>query len=263
MVLTVDIGNTNIVLGVFDGDRLTLSARISTDKSRTSDEYSVMLKGIFEINGLDLSRFEGIILSSVVPQLNEVMCRALSRFTAVRVLTVGPGLRTGFQILADDPTELGADQVCNVAGALTEFAGPLVIADSGTATTLTVVNSQSNICGVIICPGLRLAAEALAGGTAQLPHIPLEGPVKAYGRNTVECMRTGIVGGTAAMIEGLVRGVERDFGEPVRLILTGGMSQLLLPHIERPVEHRPDLLVHGLYSLYKRNARLQQERNTN
>ena len=125
MVLTVDIGNTNIVLGVFDGDRLTLSARISTDKSRTSDEYSVMLKGIFEINGLDLSRFEGIILSSVVPQLNEVMCRALSRFTAVRVLTVGPGLRTGFQILADDPTELGADQVCNVAGALTEFAGPL------------------------------------------------------------------------------------------------------------------------------------------
>ena len=262
--MTVDIGNTNIVLGVFDGDRLTLSARISTDKSRTSDEYSVMLKGIFEINGLDLSRFEGIILSSVVaaaqrghvPGAEPVhRCAGAHR----RARACAPVSR----FWPTTPTELGADQVCNVAGALTEFAGPLVIADSGTATTLTVVNSQSNICGVIICPGLRLAAEALAGGTAQLPHIPLEGPVKAYGRNTVECMRTGIVGGTAAMIEGLVRGVERDFGEPVRLILTGGMSQLLLPHIERPVEHRPDLLVHGLYSLYKRNARLQQERNAN
>lgn len=161
MVLTVDIGNTNIVLGVFDQDELVFTARVSTDKNRTSDEYSVMIHGIFEINGFDLSRFDGIILSSVVPQLNSVVAYALGRFTSVRIRTVGPGLRTGFRILADDPTELGSDMVCNVAGALSEFEGPLTIVDFGTATTFTVVNAQSDICGVIIAPGMRISAEAL------------------------------------------------------------------------------------------------------
>ena len=167
MVLTVDIGNTNIVLGVFDQDELVFTARVSTDKNRTADEYSVLIHGIFEINGFDLSRFDGIILSSVVPQLNSVVAYALGRFTSVRIRTVGPGLRTGFRILADDPTELGSDMVCNVAGALSEFEGPLTIVDFGTATTFTVVNAQSDICGVIIAPGMRISAEALTGGTAQ------------------------------------------------------------------------------------------------
>lgn len=163
MILTVDIGNTNIVLGVFDQDELVFTARVSTDKNRTADEYSVMIHGIFEINGFDLSRFDGIILSSVVPQLNSVVAYALGRFTSVRIRTVGPGLRTGFRILADDPTELGSDMVCNVAGALSEFEGPLTIVDFGTATTFTVVNAQSDICGVIIAPGMRISAEALTG----------------------------------------------------------------------------------------------------
>ena len=184
MVLTVDIGNTNIVLGVFDQDELVFTARVSTDKNRTADEYSVMIHGIFEINGFDLSRFDGIILSSVVPQLNSVVAYALGRFTSVRIRTVGPGLRTGFRILADDPTELGSDMVCNVAGALSEFEGPLTIVDFGTATTFTVVNAQSDICGVIIAPGMRISAEALTGGTAQLPPIPLDGEVKVFGRHS-------------------------------------------------------------------------------
>ena len=258
MVLTVDIGNTNIVLGVFDQDELVFTARVSTDKNRTADEYSVMIHGIFEINGFDLSRFDGIILSSVVPQLNSVVAYALGRFTSVCIRTVGPGLRTGFRILADDPTELGSDMDCNVAGALSEFEGPLTIVDFGTATTFTVVNAQSDICGVIIAPGMRISAEALTGGTAQLPPIPLDGEVKVFGRNTVECMRSGIVGGTAAMVDGMLARIEEELGTPVKLIVTGGISELLVPQIRHELVHRPNLLVQGLYSLYKRNTRSER-----
>lgn len=255
MVLTVDIGNTNIVLGVFEEGELTFTARISTDKARTADEYSVLLRGIFEINGFDLSRFEGIILSSVVPQLNAVVEYALSRFTSVRIKRVGPGIKTGFQILADNPAELGADMVCNISGALGEFQGPLVVVDLGTATTFTAVNADGNIYGVIIAPGVRIAAEALWGGTAQLPHIPLNGEVKVLGSNTVECMRAGIVGGTAAMVDGLVQRIEKEAGCPVKLIVTGGISELLIPHIQHPLYHRPNLLVTGLYRLYCQNSK--------
>ena len=250
MVLTVDIGNTNIVLGVFDQDELVFTARVSTDKNRTADEYSVLIHGIFEINGFDLSRFDGIILSSVVPQLNSVVAYALGRFTSVRIRTVGPGLRTGFRILADDPTELGSDMICNVAGALSEFEGPLTIVDFGTATTFTVVNAQSDICGVIIAPGMRISAEALTGGTAQLPPIPLDGEVKVFGRNTVD--------GTAAMVDGMLARIEEELGTPVKLIVTGGISELLVPQIRHELVHRPNLLVQGLYSLYKRNTRSER-----
>ena len=255
MILTVDIGNTNIVLGVFREEELVFTARISTDKDRTADEYSVLLRGIFEINGFDLSRFEGIILSSVVPQLNSVVEYALSRFTPVRIKKVGPGIKTGFKIIADDPAELGSDMVCNAAGALSEFSGPMVIVDFGTATTFTAVNADGNIYGVIIAPGMRISAEALWGGTAQLPHIPLNGEVKALGSNTADCMRIGIVGGAAAMVDGLVQRIEEEAGGPVELVVTGGVSELLVPHIRHPLHHRPDLRVTGLYHLSRRNSR--------
>ena len=253
MVLTVDIGNTNIVLGVFDQDELVFTARVSTDKNRTADEYSVLIHGIFEINGFDLSRFDGIILSSVVPQLNSVVAYALGRFTSVRICTVGPGLRTGFRILADDPTELGSDMVCNVAGALSEFEGPLTIVDFGTATTFTVVNAQSDICGVIIAPGMRISAEALTGGTAQLPPIPLDGEVKVFGRNTVECMRSGIVGGTAAMVDGMIARFAEALGQQPHVVVTGAFAPLVTRCLHVPHEHDANLVLDGLRLIWEKN----------
>lgn len=157
-----------------------------------------------------------------------------------------------------NPTELGSDMVCNVAGALSEFEGPLTIVDFGTATTFTVVNAQSDICGVIIAPGMRISAEALTGGTAQLPPIPLDGEVKVFGRNTVECMRSGIEAAQRRWVDGMLARIEEELGTPVKLIVTGGISELLVPQIRHELVHRPNLLVQGLYSLYKRNTRSER-----
>ncbi|MFI3227710.1 MAG: type III pantothenate kinase [Clostridia bacterium] len=254
MVLVVDIGNTNIVLGVYEKDELTFTARIATNKDKTADEYSVILSGIFMLNNVVPQEIEGIIISSVVPPLTSIFELSLSRFSEAPFIVVGPGIKTGFSIKIDNPAQLGTDMVCNVAGALAEFEkGPMIVIDMGTATTITVVDENRNILGGSISPGLRLSLNALSGGTAQLPFIDLDNVKKVIGTNTIDCMQSGVIYGCASMIDGMIERISEQLQAKPRIIITGGMSSKVLPHCKSSLYHRPNLLVSGLYSLYLKN----------
>lgn len=254
MVLVVDIGNTNIVLGAYVDDVLTFTARIATNKDKTADEYSVILNGIFSLNNISTEKIEGVIISSVVPPLTGVFETSLKHFTTVPFMIVGPGIKTGFIIKIDNPAQLGTDMVCNVAGALAEFKkGPLIVIDMGTATTITVVDENGNILGGSISPGLRLSLNALSGGTAQLPFINLDQIKKVIGTNTIDCMQSGVICGCASMIDGMVDRISRELNANPKIIITGGMSSKVIPHCMHDLYHRPNLLVEGLYNLYLKN----------
>lgn len=254
MVLVVDIGNTNIVLGVYEQDELTFTARLATVKDKTSDEYAVILGGIFSLNKVDFIKIEGIIVSSVVPPLTRILEDAFSNFTKAPLKIVGPGIKTGFVIKIDNPAQLGTDMVCNVAGALSEFQNtPMIIIDMGTATTITVVDENGNILGGSISPGLRLSLNALSGGTAQLPFIDLDNVKKVIGTNTIDCMQSGVIYGCASMIDGMITRISEELEKTPMVIVTGGMSSKVIPHCKNKLVHRSNLLVDGLYSLYMKN----------
>lgn len=254
MVLVVDIGNTNIVLGVYENDELTFTARIETNKNKTSDEYSVILNGIFSLYNVDPKKIMGVMISSVVPPLTGVFQTSLSHFTKAPIKVVGPGIKTGFVIKIDNPAQLGTDMVCNVSGALAEFkTGPFIVIDMGTATTITVVDKKGDILGGSISPGLRLSLNALSGGTAQLPFINLDQVKKVIGTNTIDCMQSGVICGCSAMIDGMIDRISDELDDTPKVIITGGMSSKVISHCKHTLFHRPNLLVHGLYTLYVKN----------
>lgn len=254
MVLVVDVGNTNIVLGLFEKERLAFTARLATDLQKTADEYAVLLQGLFALKGVDTGSIEGIMLSSVVPPLTQVLQQAIGHFTDARLMVVGPGIKTGFVIRIDDPAQLGTDMVCNVAGALSKHGGPMVIVDMGTATTITVVDERGDILGGAIAPGVRISLNALSNGTAQLPHIPLTDVGRVIGKNTLDCMQSGVVFGAASMLDGMIDRITEELGTEPYLIATGGVSGMIVTHCKHHFDHQPDLLVQGLYALYKRNS---------
>ena len=255
MVLVVDIGNTNIVLGVYENEELMFTARIATNKEKTADEYSVILKGIFALNDVVPKQIQGIIISSVVPPLTSIFENSLSRFTQAKMLVVGPGIKTGFTIKIDNPAQLGTDMVCNVAGAIAEFGKcSMIVIDMGTATTITVVDCKGDILGGSIAPGLRISLNALSGGTAQLPYINLDQVKNVIGTNTIDCMQSGVIYGCASMIDGMIDRISQELGCKPKIILTGGVSSKVIPHCKHEVEHRQNLLVSGLYSLYLKNS---------
>ena len=253
MILVVDIGNTNIVLGVYSDNKMEFTARIATNKEKTSDEYSVVINGIFSLNNIDTGKIEGIIMSSVVPPLTSIFESVLKRFCKTDVIVVGPGIKTGFNIKIDSPAQLGTDMVCNVAGALSEFKGPLIVVDMGTATTITVVSRDGDILGGSISPGLRISLNALSGGTAQLPFINLDNVKSVIGKNTIDCMQSGVIYGTASMIDGMVDRIAKELNEKPKVILTGGMSSMVIKHTTHEIIHKPNLLTDGLYNLYLKN----------
>lgn len=254
MVLVVDIGNTNIVLGVYSDNKIIFHARIATDKNKTFDEYSVITSGIFQLNNIDLTKINGVIMSSVVPPLTSIFEKALKRLCNAKILIVGPGIKTGFNIKIDSPVQLGSDIVCNVAGALAEFKGPLIIADLGTATTIVAVSKNGDVLGGSISPGIRISLNALSGGTAQLPFIDLDSVKNPIGKNTVDCMQSGIIYGTASLVDGMVDRMSEELGEKPVVILTGGMSTMIKKYCKHDIIHKPDLLTNGLYHLYLKNS---------
>lgn len=254
MVLVVDIGNTNIVLGVYTNGKLDFSARLATNKDQTSDEYSVILNGIFSLNNIDTKKIKGAIMSSVVPPLTGIFKTVLAKFINSEVLVVGPGIKTGFNIKIDSPAQLGTDMVCNVAGALSEFKGPLIIVDMGTATTITVVSKDGDILGGSISPGLRISLNALSGGTAQLPFINIDNVKSVIGKNTIDCMQSGVIYGAASMIDGMVKRISEELNDQPKVILTGGMSSMVIKYCSHEIHHDPNLLTKGLYTLYLKNS---------
>lgn len=255
MVLAVDIGNSNIVVGCFQEKRILFVERLSTNRHSTALEYVVLLKTVLELHGCGDATFQGGIVSSVVPSVTGVMRQAIEKLTGFQPLVVGPGLKTGLRIRLDNAAQLGSDRVADAVAAIHEYPCPLITIDMGTATTISVVDRAGDFIGGLILPGLRISMDALSGGTSQLPQISLEPPRHAIGRSTVECMRSGLVLGTAATIDGLVDRIEAELGYPCTVIATGGLSCVVTPHCRRKIQCDEQLLLKGLMLLYYKNAR--------
>ncbi len=255
MILAIDIGNTNTVLGGRVGEQLRFPLRIQSDRMKTADEYMLTVKGLLELNGVDAARIEGGIISSVVPELKAVMGQAMEKLTGKRFLVVDPRLDTGLAIKTDNPRQLGADLVVDAVAALSKYTPPLVFFDMGTATTMSVVDRQGSYIGGMIIPGLRLSVDALSARAAQLPYINLDSPERLIGANTIDCMKAGAIYSSAAMIDGLLERVEEELGEPVTAVATGGLMAKVLPYCKREIHYDGDLMLEGLRILYWKNSR--------
>lgn len=254
MILAVDIGNTNIVFGGMTDNDIVFTARIATDRSKTGDEYAVILQSLLALNGIDVADIEGGILSSVVPPLKTPMADAVKRVTGKDCLIVGAGIRTGLNIRIDNPAQLGSDRVADAVAAIAQYPLPLVIFDMGTATTFSVVDKNGMYLGGMIMPGAMIGLDALTARTSQLPQISLSDPPKAViGTNTVDCMKNGMIFGNAAMLDGIVTRIGEELGETPTVIATGGMSGVITPYCRCKVHHDPHLLLKGLRIIYKKN----------
>ncbi len=255
MILAIDIGNTNIVLGGIEDEAILFEARMATDLIKTSDQYCAELKTMLALFEVDLSAVEGCIISSVVPPVLNSFRTALRKLTGKNSLVVGPGIKTGLNIRMDQPSEVGSDLIVAAVAGIAQYGAPLLLVDMGTATTITAVDKSGAFVGGCICPGLKISMEALTGRTAQLPGISLEEPRSAIGKNTRDCMRSGIMYGTAAMLDGLLdRMCEELDGEPT-IVATGGLSRFVVPLCRREIVYDRSLMLKGLKLLYRRNTK--------
>ena len=255
MILAVDIGNSNVVVGCFEGEKILFVERLSTNRHSTALEYAVLIKTVLELNGCAGAAFEGGIVSSVVPAVTNMIRSAIEKLTGKQPLVVGPGLKTGLKIKLDNPAQLGSDRVADAVAATHYYPCPLVTIDMGTATTISVVDKDRNFIGGLIMPGLRISMDALSARTSQLPQISLESRKKAIGRNTVDCMRSGLVLGTAATIDGILDRIEAELGYPCTVISTGGLAHIVTPHCKRAILCDDQLLLKGLMLLYRKNTK--------
>ncbi len=255
MILTVDIGNTNIVLGGVQGEKIALEARLRTDTTKTSDEYCIDLKMILDVYRVAPSDIEGAIIGSVVPQVLNSMQTAIKKLTGKQSLVVGPGLKTGLNIKIENPSQTGADLVVGCVAALREHKPPMIIVDMGTATTMVVLDEAGALIGGCICPGVKISMDALTGRTALLPGLQLDQPKRAIGRNTIDCMRSGLMLGNACMLDGMIERMEQELGQKCTVIATGGIAKRIIPMCKTPMIYDKDLIVKGLAALYRDNHR--------
>ena len=255
MILAVDIGNSQIVLGFMEGQEILKTARMATDITRTSDEYIVAIKQIMEFDHVDYLAFEGVIISSVVTPLTEIMREALRVLTGHTPIVVGAGIKTGMNIAIDNPAELGSDMVVTGVAAVADYRLPAIVVDMGTATTIEVIDANANFLGGAIIPGIRLSLEALSSGTSKLPNVPIQVPDRCIGTNTVTCMQSGSIFGAAALIDGMVDRMEEELGEPATVIATGGLASLVVPYCRREIIYDKDLLLRGLAIIFQKNKK--------
>ncbi len=253
MLLAIDIGNTNITLGVYDDDRLLFTSRLATDKRRTGDQYAIEIRDVMRLNGFDTDTVEDAIICSVVPTVSEAVSAAISKLCGIVPLLLGPGVRTGLNIKIDDPAQLGADLAAGAVGALAEYTMPCVVIDLGTATTISVLDKNGCFLGGAIAAGVGLTLKALCENTAQLPSINITAPKSVVGTNTVDCMKSGLVFGTAAMIDGLLDRIADMLGETPTVVATGGLSKEIIEHCKTDIIYNENLLLDGLYQIYNRN----------
>ncbi len=255
MILAVDIGNTHIVLGCIEDEKILNIDRLETNSDKTESEYAVLIQGILEFNHINLDGFEGAVMSSVVPPITDAIRSAIEKVIGKEPLVVESGIKTGLNILIDDPAQTGSDLVVGAVAALSMFKTPLIIIDMGTATTITVVKGKADFIGGAIIPGLGLSLKALAAGTSQLPNISLSAPKKAIATNTVDCMRSGAIYGSASMIDGMIDKFEEEMGERATVVATGGISGYVIPYCRHEIHFEPDLLLRGLAIVYNRNKK--------
>ena len=254
MILTIDIGNSTITLGGVQGDEIRFECRINTDRVKTSDTYCIDLKTLFEIYGVELGTIEGVIIASVVPQVLNSVRTAIRKLLGTEPLVVGPGLKTGLHIKLENPGQMGADLVAAGVAALREHKPPLVIIDMGTATTMSVLDPEGAHLGGCVCPGLRISLEALTGRTSLLPGIQLDSPRQAIGRNTADAMRSGIMYGNAAMLDGMIDRFREETGWDFTVVATGGLAKRVVPLCRHRIVYDRHLIIKGLAALYRDNA---------
>jgi type III pantothenate kinase len=251
MILAVDVGNTNIVLGVLDGDEIVVNGRLSTNIYETEEEYAIKLKSFLSIH--DFPQIDGAIISSVVPPLIGTLKKAIKIITGVSAMVVGPGIKTGLSIKIDDPSQLGADLAVGAVAAKAKYPCPIIIFDLGTATTGTVVDKEGNFIGGFIANGVMASLNALSSKTALLPQIDLTAPKKIIGTNSIDCMKSGAVIGTAAMLDGFIDRYEEELGEKASVVITGGLSRAIAKNCKHEVNYEENLLINGLKIIYDKN----------
>ena len=255
MLLAIDIGNTNLVIGCFRDDKILFKARIATDRTRTSDQYGVEIKNMLEAYGVDRTDIKDCIISSVVPPVFNSVRTGVIKIIGKQPMVVGPGLKTGLNIHVDVPSQVGSDRIVIAVAALAEYKAPLLLLDLGTATTIEAVEPENVYMGGVIIPGVRVSLDALTSRAAQLPGISLDQPKQVIGKNTVDCMRSGMMYGTAAMIDGLIERMEEELGHRCTLIATGGLAQFITPLCKREIILEKDLLLKGLNIIYQKNKK--------
>jgi len=253
MILTIDAGNSNICLGAYEDRWPVFTARLRTDALRTETEYAVLFKEIFDLHGVDSTRFEGAAISCVVPVLTPILSEAVRLIREVPVLVIGPGVRTGINLRIDEPASAGADLVCTAAGAAEKYPLPAIVVDLGTATKITVVDASRSFRGGMIAPGVEVSLGALSASAALLPSVGLDRNVKLIGTNTVDCIVSGSVYGTASMIDGMVDRFREQLGDVKTVVACGGLAPQIIPHCKNEILLDRSLLLDGLLAIYRRN----------
>ena len=253
MLLVIDIGNTNITLGVFENDKIVQSWRLSTEHGRTEDEYGIFLKSLLRETNLD-TKVTNAVISSVVVQLTERIEVALKKYLGINSLIISHKIKTNVTLKTDNPSQIGADRIVNACAAATLYKAPAIVVDFGTATSFDIVNGQNEFIGGIITAGMKIQAEALSNKTSKLPKLNIEAPDHAIGRNTIDAMLSGIVRGHAAMIDGLIDECEKELGEKATIIATGGYSSVISKYLKRKFDYiNPDLTLVGAKILFDLN----------
>ncbi len=255
MILAADIGNSSMVLGCIAEEQIVFTERISTDRAMTAVEYAVRISSILRLYRISPDEITGAILSSVVPQLTPVLQDAVEKLFHVKVMIVGPGLKTGLNILIDDPAQLGSDLLVDSVAALSEHAAPLVVIDMGTATSFCVINRKKQYIGGLIFPGLKTSLDSLVSNTSLLLQINPEAPKNVVGRNTVDCMKNGIVYGTAAMIDGILERIEEEQQDSFTILATGSAARAIIPFCKKKILVDDDLMLKGLKVIYEKNTK--------
>lgn len=253
MILALDIGNTNIVVGCIDREKTYFIERLSTVRTKTELEYAVDIKTVLDIYHIKKADIEGCIISSVVPQVTNIARLAAEKILKKEVMVLGPGVKTGLNIMMDNPGQLGADLVADAVAGLAEYPVPFIVIDMGTATTVSVVNEKKQYIGGMILPGVRISLDALTSRASQLSGISLEAPKRIIGKNTIDCMKSGLLYSNAAALDGIVERIEGELGQKTTVIATGGLAKKVIPHCKREIILDEDLLLKGLLVIYEKN----------
>ncbi len=254
MFLAIDIGNSNITLGAYEDEKLVFHSRMSTDRTKTADQYAVEFQQIFILNGASETSFDSAAISSVVPELSGEVSEAVEKLTGCKAMLLGPGIKTGMNILIDNPAQLGADLLAGCVAAAALYPLPCLVIDLGTASKVSVIDKNGAFCGCAIAPGVRISLEALSEKTSQLPNISLKTPSHAIGKNTLDSMQSGTVFGFAAMVDGLCDKLEAELGEKAATtVATGGLAKDLIKSCRRDIIYNRELILQGLQILYKKN----------
>ena len=253
MLLTIDVGNTNIVYGLFDGETLLHQFRVESSRGKTADEYAVVIRQLLAMHGIGPGDVHAAILASVVPALTEPMVELVKRAFDKEAMVVGPGIRTGMSILYENPREVGADRIVNAVAAFEKVKGGVIVVDFGTATTFDCVTPKGEYLGGVIAPGIQISADALFTRAAKLPRVEIARPPKVVGRNTLHSMQSGIVYGYVGLVDGLVERLKEELGYPCGVIATGGLARLIAPMSKTIEEVEDELTLVGLRLLYERN----------